>query len=152
MRKKLKPAYYIDKLSILAPKALCIVSKYSFIDQYREILKQLYRLHLSHCTMPIERYVCNFTDEIPIPAKGETLVQYEIGTSLVSFYRPLDQIPPYASVTLGFSCVERRLRILVPITKYRECDRCDFSFAFGEASGSSIVSPSSALPRCLCAH
>jgi hypothetical protein len=106
LRKKLRPSYYIEKYSIFTPKALCIISKYSFINQYKEILKQLYRLHLSQCTIPIERYVCNFTDEIPIPIKGKTLVQYEIGSSLISFSRPLDQIPPYASVILMIKRIE----------------------------------------------
>lgn len=64
------------------------------------MLKQLYRLHLSHSSVPIERYVCNFTDEILTPIKGKTLVQYEMGNTVISFYRPLDQIPPYASVCL----------------------------------------------------
>jgi len=100
LKKKLRPSYYIEKYSIFTPKALCIISKYSFINQYKEILKQLYRLSLSQCTIPIERYICNFIDEIPIPIKGKTLVQYEIGSSFVSFYRPLDQIPPYASVLI----------------------------------------------------
>lgn len=47
--------------------------------------------------------MCNFVDEIPVPAKGQNLVQYEIGSSIVPFYRPLDQIPPYAAVpSAGF--------------------------------------------------
>lgn len=97
-RKKLETSYYIEKLKVFAPKSLCIISSYPFITQFKEILKQIYRLHLSQCPIPIERYICNFVDEIPIPVKGKTLVQYEIGTSSISFSRPLDQIPPYASV------------------------------------------------------
>lgn len=100
LRNKLKPSFYIENIEIFAPKALCIISSYSFISQYKEILKQLYRLHLSQCPIPIERYICNFVDEIPIPVKGTTLVQYEIGTTLISFSRPLDQLQPYASVHL----------------------------------------------------
>lgn len=98
LKEKLEPSYNIKEANILGPKALCIISCYSFISQYKEILKQLYRLHLSHSAIPIERYICNFTDEIPTPAKGRDLVQYEMGSSLISFCRPLDQIPPYASV------------------------------------------------------
>jgi hypothetical protein len=100
LRNKLKPLYYLNNIDIFAPKALCIISSYSFISQYKEILKQLYRLHLSQCALPIERYICNFTDEIPIPAKGTVLVQFEMGTTVISFARPLDQIQPYATVRL----------------------------------------------------
>jgi len=103
LRNKLKPLYCLDKIEVLAPKALCVVSTYSFISQYKEILKQLYRLHLSQCALPIERYICNFTDEIPIPVKGTTLVQFEMETTVVSFARPLDQIQPYATVYLHFN-------------------------------------------------
>ena len=98
LHKKLENFYTINGVNVYAPRALCIISTYSFITQYKEILKQLYRLHLSHSSIPIERYICNFTDEIPIPIKGRTQVQYEMGSSLISFSRPLDQIPPYSSV------------------------------------------------------
>jgi len=98
LKEKLEPSYNIKETTILAPKALCIISSYSFVTQFKEILKQLYRLHLSHSPIPIERYICNFTDEISTPTKGKDLVQYEMGSSLISFCRPLDQIPPYASV------------------------------------------------------
>ena len=98
IKAKLANSYYVDKISIFTPKALCIISNYSFISQFKEILKQIYSLHLSKGSIPIERYVCNIVDEIPIPTKGKELVQYEIGNALISFNRPLDQIPPYASV------------------------------------------------------
>lgn len=108
---KLKKLYYIEKLKIYSPKALCIISSYSFIDGYKEILKQLYRLHLSKNPIPIERYICNFTDEIPIPIKGNNFVQYEIGTTVVNLYRPIDQIPPYASVLYFIFYSERIMSI-----------------------------------------
>lgn len=54
LRAKLASTYYIEHASVLAPKALCIISQYPFIDQYKEILKQLYRLHLSQSHLPIE--------------------------------------------------------------------------------------------------
>ena len=98
LNQKLKSMFYVEKLTVYSPKALCIISNYSFITQFREILKQVYRLHLSKSTIPIERYICNLTDEIPIPIKGKTVIEYEIGAALVSFCRPLDQIQPYASV------------------------------------------------------
>jgi len=98
LRQKLDATYYLEHANILAPKALCIISQHSFITQYKEILKQLYRLHFSQSHLPLERYICNFTDEIPVPIKGQNLVQYEIASNIISFFRPLDQIPPYASV------------------------------------------------------
>jgi len=37
-------------------------------------------------------------DEIPIPAKDTNLVQYEIGSTTVNFYRPLTEFQPFSSV------------------------------------------------------
>lgn len=38
-------------------------------------------------------------DEIPLPDKGGLLIQHEIGTNTIPFYRPIDQYPPYATKT-----------------------------------------------------
>lgn len=100
LRPQLEESYYLEGLNILCPKALCIVSKHSFTGQFKEILRQLYRLHISQCQIPLERYICNFTDEIPLPAKGKNAVEYELGTSTIAFARPLNQVPPYADVRL----------------------------------------------------
>lgn len=100
LRPKLESNYYLQGVNILAPKSLCIISKFSFIPQFKEILRQLYRIHISKSHIPIERYICNFTDEILIPIKGKNAIQYDIGSSSVIFSRPLNQIPPYADVLL----------------------------------------------------
>lgn len=44
------------------------------MHSFREILKQLYRIHLSSSSIPIERYIVNIMDEIPVPDKGNILV------------------------------------------------------------------------------
>ena len=61
------------------------------MDSFKQILKQLYRIHLSHTQIPIERYIVNIMEEIPVPDKsGQVLVQHEICEEKVSFSRPLD--------------------------------------------------------------
>ena len=35
-------------------KALCLVSHYAFLNEFKEALKQIYRLHLSKNDIPIE--------------------------------------------------------------------------------------------------
>jgi len=45
-------------------------------------------------TIPLERYITNIIDEIPLPDEGSLLVQHEIGGQTISFYRPIDQNPP----------------------------------------------------------
>jgi hypothetical protein len=61
------------------------------MDSFKEILKQLYRIHLSHTQVPIERYIVNIMEEIPVPDKsGQVLVHHEIGEKKISFTRPID--------------------------------------------------------------
>ena len=55
---------------LLVPKCLCITSTWPFIDNFRKILCQLYRISLSPSVMPLERYICNFLDDVPAPPPG----------------------------------------------------------------------------------
>lgn len=80
---------------ILVPKALVIISHYSFINNYREFLKSLYSVHLRKQILPLERYITNFVDEIPRPDKGNLCVQVKITSMILNFYRPVDQYMPY---------------------------------------------------------
>ena len=40
--------------------------------------------------IPMERYIVNIIDEIPLPDEGKLLVQHEISGQTASFYRPID--------------------------------------------------------------
>jgi hypothetical protein len=46
-------------------------------------------------TIPIERFIQNIMDEVPLPDLGKNLVQVEMQEK-ISFCRPIDQNPPYA--------------------------------------------------------
>ena len=46
--------------------------------------------------IPIERFVVNIMDEVPLPDLGNNMVAYE---ESINFYRPTDQYPPYADVS-----------------------------------------------------
>ena len=68
------------------------------MDSFKEVLKQLYRIHLSHTPIPIERFIVNVMDEIPVPDRqGQLQVLHEIGNIQVPFHRAVDQYPPAAS-------------------------------------------------------
>jgi len=58
--------------------------------------------------IPLERFILNVLDEIPLPDKGNILIQHEIGTNVIPFYRPVDQYPPYATKT----CIENLFKCL----------------------------------------
>ena len=47
--------------------------------------------------IPIERFILNIMDEVPLPDLGNTQVSYEEN---INFYRPVDQYPPYTDVSI----------------------------------------------------
>ena len=51
-----------DNKAILVPKALILVSHYSYVHNYGEFLKSYV---FASTPLPIERYIANFVDEIP---------------------------------------------------------------------------------------
>lgn len=57
-------------------KAICILSHYCFNQAFKDILKQLYRMQISNTALsiPIERYITNIIDEIPLPDQGKLLI------------------------------------------------------------------------------
>jgi len=72
--------YNVNIDAIYSQKAICILSHYSFTDSFKEILKQLYRIHLSHTPIPLERFIVNVMEEIPVPDKGGQIqILHEIG-------------------------------------------------------------------------
>ena len=70
----LKAFNIVNPKEIVIPKALVIISHYSFINNCKEFLKSLYSVHLSKSILPLERYITNFVDEIPRPDKGNLCV------------------------------------------------------------------------------
>lgn len=93
---------------IYMPKAICLVSHWPYIDNFRDILKQIYRLHVSSTDIPLERIICNLVQEVPLPDQGVTAVQYDIGMFSVVFHRPP---PKYFALTQD-RCFEYLFRAL----------------------------------------
>ena len=61
------------------PTCLCLISHWPFVSSFKSYLCGLYRLSLSTTTIPIERYICNFIDEVPSPPAGRVDVTYYLG-------------------------------------------------------------------------
>ena len=47
--------------------------------------------------IPLERFIVNVMDEIPLPDKGNMLVQHEIANVTLPFFRPVDSYMPNAT-------------------------------------------------------
>lgn len=83
------PSRTIDD-SLFAPTCLCLISHWPFVPSFKAYLRGLYRLSLSKATMtiPIERYICNFIDEVPSPPAGKVDVTYYLGEQSITFRCP----------------------------------------------------------------
>jgi hypothetical protein len=51
-------------------------------------LTQLYRRSLTPDELPVERYICNFMNEIPVPPCGKIKVQFSLANTRIIFARP----------------------------------------------------------------
>ena len=74
--------------TMYAPKCLCLITRYPFMSQCRDILTSLYRLVLSPLDVPIERYICNLMNEVPMPPSGMAKILYSIADKELIFTRP----------------------------------------------------------------
>lgn len=108
------------------PRCLCLVSQWPFVSSFKMFLCHIYRLSLTPCYVPLERYICNFVDEIPLPSSGKMEVSYFIGDEVVYFTRPPCNEPQAWSMNLSilplFECLsyENVLSILSAILSERQ--------------------------------
>jgi hypothetical protein len=92
-----EPTQYYDVQSIpgiganadvYIPKVICVLSRWMFLKQFREYLTQLYRRSLTPDELPVERYICNFMNEIPVPPCGKIKVQFSLANTKIILARP----------------------------------------------------------------
>jgi len=74
------------------PKCLCVTSSLPFVSEIREILCQIYRISIQPSAVPIERFICNFVDDVPAPVAGLVDVSYFCGVD--SMAEVLFRAPP----------------------------------------------------------
>lgn len=66
------------------------MSHFSFSESFKQVLKKVYQIHLSqNMKIPIERFIVNLMDEVPLPDKGNIMVQHDMEAAIY-FYRPID--------------------------------------------------------------
>lgn len=69
-------------------KAICLLSHWPFITSFKKYLTGLYRISLKKGTVPIERYICNFIDDIPAPPPGKVDITYYLMDEEITFRCP----------------------------------------------------------------
>ncbi|KAL3936524.1 MAG: hypothetical protein SGBAC_008179 [Bacillariaceae sp.] len=81
-------------------KSLVLLSHYPLFDLFRSSLKQLNMLTLVQSPLPIERYIANLCQEVPLPPRGKIKVQFCLTPGkIISIERP----PPNKLPLVNFS-------------------------------------------------
>jgi hypothetical protein len=99
----------LTHLKFYLPRCLCLISQWPFVSSFKKFLCHIYRLSLTPCYLPLERYICNFIDEIPLPRSGKTEISYFIGNEIVHFKHPPCHEPQVWSMNMSiqslFECL-----------------------------------------------
>lgn len=117
------------------PKALVVLSHYPFFGTFSSFLKQLYRISRTPSSpLPLERYVANFTREVPLPPFGQVEIHYGLSDELslikimrppinklplVNFsYRPLFSCLSVSNIMVIFACLLQESRVVICSSHY----------------------------------
>lgn len=73
---------------LYAPKSLCLLSEVPFMTSFRQFLSTIYQLSMRPMLLPLERYICNFVQEVPLPPPGMAEVQWFVAEKTLRFTRP----------------------------------------------------------------
>ncbi|KAL3906114.1 MAG: hypothetical protein SGILL_009404, partial [Bacillariaceae sp.] len=65
---------------VYLPKCLVLLSHHAFFDLFRSVLLELYQISLTAAPLPIERYIANFVNEVPLPPQGRVKVEFGFTT------------------------------------------------------------------------
>lgn len=118
---------------VFLPKCLVVISHYPFFDLWRKFLLQIYRIALVGAPLPIERFIANFTCEIPLPPPGKIRVKFgftvkddwcverppENQLPLADFsFRPLFTALSIPNVLIVFACLLQECRVALVCKHY----------------------------------
>eukprot|EP01029_Cantina_marsupialis_P031887 TRINITY_DN9336_c0_g2_i1.p1 TRINITY_DN9336_c0_g2~~TRINITY_DN9336_c0_g2_i1.p1 ORF type:complete len:1256 (+),score=305.29 TRINITY_DN9336_c0_g2_i1:268-4035(+) len=78
----------LEDVQFFARKSLILTSHHALWEVQEFFLKQLYRLSISHCPVPLERYIANICCEIPLPPRGRVAVTCSLGDQDIQIERP----------------------------------------------------------------
>ena len=80
-------------------KALCILSKHRYTDEFEECLRHLYRLSMSKNDVPFHKVVASFVENLRLPKEKElglNGMSYSYGGSNINF----ETNPPYPIISV----------------------------------------------------
>ena len=104
--------------SVFIPKALIVLSHYGFFHVWRQVLQQIYRISLLEAPLPMERYINNFVNEVPLPPQGKVEVQFGGLLENVTISRPAVNRLPLANFSYAPLCSTLSVSNIILIFTY----------------------------------
>ncbi|KAF2074373.1 hypothetical protein CYY_004307 [Polysphondylium violaceum] len=102
---------------LYAPKCICLLSHFPFFSAFRISLNEIYhKVFFSSTPLPIERYIYNLVQEIPLPQPGANIVSFNLGgQTQIPLKRPSDCLLPTPDLSFNilFKCLDIRNVLLV---------------------------------------
>ena len=80
----------LSDCKLYVPRCICLISHWAFVTSIRAYVCSLYKLTLppNKLSLPVERYICNFLDDVPSPPAGKVDVTYYLHDTAISFRCP----------------------------------------------------------------
>ena len=102
-----------DNIQLYLPRCICVISNWPFVISFKKFLCAIYQIILHKTNniqqIPIERYICNFIDDVPAPPWGRLDVIYYINDEIINFRcPPLNKPNLWSSLSLYplFECLD----------------------------------------------
>ncbi len=84
----------LDTKTLYMPRCICLISHWPFASSFKQVLAGLYKIVRSPSSgIPIERYICNFIDDVPSPPAGRVDITYYLNDQAISFRCPAANEP-----------------------------------------------------------
>ena len=70
------------------PKCICLISQWPFVYSFKRVLCQIYLMSFGENSLPLERYISNFINDVPAPPVGRVDITYYLSSSTITFRCP----------------------------------------------------------------
>lgn len=88
-----RQSFYYQNQAFYVPRCICLISSWPFVLAFKSFLSELYRSSTIQpsedaARIPLERYICNFIDDVPAPPWGRVDVSYYFKDQVILFRCP----------------------------------------------------------------
>ena len=97
LQSKLIPVVKPGRDKIYVEKAICLIGNFPFLNNYKEYLREIYRMQVSNFSMKVslEKQISHFCEAMYLDNDENNAVSYEIGNTELKFYKQPIQFQDY---------------------------------------------------------